>query len=416
MQAAPLGSLPYIAHSGWGALRAVCSRFQEQRPPGILAPSNAPMIQPDSSRRLPGAGRWSFLLVLAITGCGHTQPFESRPLDTDQPFAPGPPTQLTLNRGPDREAAWLPDASAVVYSTQPAGRRDRDVCLAVLPPTGGRQRALICDLSPTGSSLTDAIGPAAPATDGRLAFVAATSTIGAELPGTQELALGTLDDPSTRQNLISIPYTVSGGRLHGGISQLHWLGPDRLLYLGESVITQRPCQTCALDTLRSGQDAVVINLNDPTPIPHAVPGTDYASGVSPGSTEDDIYYTLSGDSRVYHQFLSSGAVSVIHDFAAAGIARDVHVVGNRMAAVVGGRVAFGIGPSLGPFQWDSGGTLHVVNLQDGTDVTIDGPGLTRRPRFSPSGAALMAEVYRVTEDAAGAVVEQSGDLYLFGVP
>jgi hypothetical protein len=376
------------------------------------------MKQPDAIQWLPWAGRGGPLLVLAaIIGCGHTQPFESRPLDTDQPFAPGPPVQLTLNRGPDRGAAWLPDASAILYSTQLAGRGDNDVCLAVLPPAGGRQRALICDFSPSGSTLTDAIESAAPANDGRLAFFAATSSIGAMLPGNQGLALSTLDDPSNSQNLISIPYTIPGGRLHGGISQLRWLGSDRLLYLGESVTTQRPCQGCALDTLRSGQDVVWIGPNDAVRIPHAVPGTDYASGVSPGQTEDDIYYTLGGDSRVYHQLLSSGAVSVVHDFADQGIARDVHVLGTRMAVIVGGRVTFGIDPTLGPFQWDSGGTLHVLSLEDGNDIIVDAPGLSRRPQLSPSGNAVIAEVYAVTSDPAGnPTVNRSGDLYLFGVP
>ena len=105
--------------------------------------------------------------------------------------------------------------------------------------------------------------------------------------------------------------------------------------------------------------------------------------MSAGGNADEIYYTLSGDSRVFRQTLSTGAVTVVHDFGAAGIARDVHVVGNRMAAVVGGRVAYGIHPSFGPTQWDSGGVLHVVDLPSGTDATLDGPGLFRRPQVSP---------------------------------
>jgi hypothetical protein len=376
------------------------------------------MRKPDDLLRLAGpAGSGALLALAAIIGCGHTQPLDSKPFDTDQPFAPGPPVQLTLNRGPDRRVAWLPDGSAIVYSTQLAGRKDQDICLGMLPPTGGRQRALVCDLSINGSFVTDAIESAAPADDGRLAFVTAISAIGAQLPNTQELVLGTLDAPSTHRRLLSIPYTIPGGRLHSGISQVQWLGGDRLLYLAEFVFVQRPCVTCQADTLRSGQDAVLINVDGTPPTAHAIPGTDYASGVSPGATEDEIYYTLGGDTRVYLQLLSSSAVSVVHDFAAAGIARDVHVMGNRMAAIVGGHVAFGVDPSHGPFQWDSGGTLHVVNLSDGTDVTIDVPGVARRPRLSPSGSAVIAEVYPVESDPAGnPVVERSGDLYLFGVP
>jgi hypothetical protein len=246
--------------------------------------------------------------------------------------------------------------------------------------------------------------------------------VGAPLPNRQILALGSISDPFTFDSLISIPYTIPGGRLHGTITQLQWLSPARLIYLGESMTSQRPCPTCALDTLRSGLDVAWLDVNGPGPTPHAVPGTDYASGVSPGAGEDEIYYTLGGDSRVYRQLLSGGGSTVVHDFGAQGIARDVHVVGNRMAAIVGGRVAFTIDPSLGPFQWDSGGTLHVVNLQDGSDLALNGPGLLepgllRHPRLSPDGTEVLAEVYSVATDPSGnPVVDRSGDLYLFQLP
>jgi hypothetical protein len=151
--------------------------------------------------------------------------------------------------------------------------------------------------------------------------------------------------------------------------------------------------------------------------------------VSPGSGEDEIYYTLAGDTRVYHQVLSTGAVSVVHDFGPAGLARDVHVVGDRMTAVVGGRVHFTNDPLLGPTQWDSGGIVHLVNLQDGTDLTIDDPdqlGLFRRPQISPAGSEIVVERHQVilTEirDENGSLlavdtsVVRVGDLYLLGQP
>lgn len=121
-------------------------------------------------------------------------------------------------------------------------------------------------------------------------------------------------------------------------------------------------------------DVTWIDLDLPGALPRRVPGTDYASGVSVGATEDDVYYTLLGDARVFHQVLSSGAVDVAYDFGSAGVARDAYVVGNRMAAIVGGRVAFGTDPSCGPTQWDRGGTLHLVDLQARTDLTLNRPG------------------------------------------
>lgn len=381
--------------------------------------SDTPMTYPRVLATAPGPGRSAALLLLAlVAGCGHTEPFATPPTGSDQPFDATPPVRLTFNRAADRRAAWLPDGSAILYSTQPVGRADHDVCLAVLPPAGGRQRALLCDLFSNVGDLTDAIESAAPASDGRLAFYAATGSVGAPLPNRQDLAVGSVLDPTTRRSLLSIPYTIPGGRLHGGISQLRWLGPNRLLYLGEAVVAQRPCATCELDTLRTGQDGVWLAVDGTAASPQPISGTDYASSVAPGSNEDEVYYTLGGDSRVFRQTLSSGAALVVHDFGPAGIARDVNVIGSRLTAVVGGRVAFGVDPSIGPMQWDSGGTLHVVNLQDGSDVTLDGPGLFRRPQLSPSADAIVAEVYPliinpVTNDTT---VSRDGDLYLFGQP
>jgi hypothetical protein len=383
------------------------------------------MTQPEG---LATPAPWSayVLILCTMAGCGHTEPFGSRTFETDQPFNSTPPIQLTLNRGPDRRAAWLLDGSAVLYSTQRPGTQDNDICLAVLPPTGGRQRSLTCDLSPTGENLTEALESAAPAADGRLAFFAATSSIGALIPDRQGLAVGSLADPATRTTLVGIPYTIPGRRTHGGVSQVRWLGSTRLLYLGEAVNVMTPCQTCQMDTLRSGLDAVWLSVEGGGATPQPIPGTDNASSVSPGGNEDEVYYTLGGDTRVYRQALSTGQVSLVYDFGAAGIVRDVHVVGSRMAAVVGGRVHFSDDPSFGPTQWDSGGMVHVVNLQDGTDVTLAGPatpGLFRRPQLSPSGAALAAEAYPliITSPIPGSpirdtTVSRVGDLYLFSQP
>ena len=360
--------------------------------------------------------------LCALVGCGHSEPFGERSYDTDQPFNPSPPVQLTLNRGHDRRAAWLPDGSGIVYSTQRPGDRDRDVCLAELPSTGGRQRWLVCNLSPMGENLSDAIESAAPGAEGQLAFYGASSRVGASLPERQGLELGSFTDPASAGMLLSIPYTVAGSRTHTGISQLRWLGPARLLFLGEIVAVTNPCIGCEQDTLRSGRDAVSIQVTGGAP-PEAIPGTENASGVSPGNSEDEVYYTIGGDTRVYRRRLSTGEVSVAHDFGASGIARDVHVVGTRMTAVVGGRVHFTNDPSFGPFQWDSGGIVHVVNLQDGSDVTAHDPtelGLYRRPQLSPDGTRVVAERYPLTLIVSGFAVDtmvaREADLYLLGEP
>ena len=355
--------------------------------------------------------------LLLLLGCGHTEPFGSPPLGGEQPFDATPPVRLTLNQGPDRGAAWLPDGSGIFYSGQQLGRRDRDVCLALLPPGGGRQRQVTCDLTAQGGDLKDALESAAPAADGRLAFVTALSDINAINPLDQGIVLASIAYPRDYRVLRSVPYTIPGERFHSGVSQLQWWGENRLLYLGEQVSYLRACSSCPVDTLRSGLDATWLSVEEAAAAPQRIPGTEYASSVSPGSNQNEVYYTIGGDSRVFHQNLTDGAVSVVHDFGGAGIARDVNVVGSRMAAVVGGRVTYGIDPQLGPTQWDSGGVLHVVELGVGTGVTLDGPGLFRRPRISPSGSGLVVEVYPlISGDAPVTTVSRNGDLYLYGQP
>jgi hypothetical protein len=110
---------------------------------------------------------------------------------------------------------------------------------------------------------------------------------------------------------------------------------------------------------------------------------------------------------------------VVHDFGPAGVARDVHASGSRVAVVVGGRVAFGVHPRAGPVQWDSGGTLHVVDLDGGDDLVLDTPGrLYRRPAVSPDGSSIVAEGFPLVitgpASAPDTTVSRSGDLYLFG--
>jgi hypothetical protein len=364
--------------------------------------------------------------LILLLGCGHTEPFGTPPVGSDLPFDASPPVRLTFNQGPDRGASWLPDGSGILYSAQQLGRADHDVCLALIPPEGGTQRQVTCDLSPTGGDSTDAIESAAPASDGRVAFVALGSRINAIPYGSASIAVGEVGDPANLIRVQPLPYTIVPNRLHSSASQLRWLTPTRLIYLAERVDYHVHCPICTeWDTMITGRDVASIDLAQPGSAPRLIPGTDNASSVSLGTGEDELYYTLNADPRVYRQTLTSGAVTVVHDFGTLGSARDVHVVGTRMAVVVGGRVAYGIDPAFGPTQWDSGGVVHVVDLQSGTDVTLDGPGLFRRPQISPSGSAIVAESYPLLisevlqpdgSTRPDTTVSRRGDLFLFGQP
>ena len=363
--------------------------------------------------------------ALCLHACGQTEPATAPPQGSEQPFDSTPPVRLTFNAGPERGASWLSDGSGIVYSSQQLDRTDRDVCLAVLPPTGGSQRELVCDLSRTGSDTTNAIETPAVAPDGRLAFLQQSSSIGGSNPSLAQIVVAPALDAANAHKVQALPYTIPGETEHSGAAALAWIDPDRLVYVGQAVTYRSACSSCPLDTVATGVKVALLDVSQPGGLPGVVPGTDLASGVSPGASADEVFYTIGGDTRVFHRVLSSGEVSVAHDFGTAGIARDVRVVGRRLVAVVGGHVAFGVDPVLGPTQWDSGGVVHVVDLDTGADQGLDTSLFFRRPALSPGGDRVVAEGYPliiqfVPDPIVGQRPDTSvgtvGDLFLLRAP
>jgi hypothetical protein len=373
----------------------------------------------------PAAGglRTSLLAAALALGCGHTEPFSNPNYGSDTPFDDTPPRRLTYNAGADRSAAWLADGSAILYSAQQVARKDGDVCLAVLPPTGGSQRDLRCDV-PGGPDERDAIESPAPAPDGKLAFVIATGSVEGTNPGRDAIAVAPTLDARGASEVRTFPYTPAGGLPDGTAAHVRWLDATRLVYVGQQFRLRLPCVGCTLDTVRIGHGVTLLATDQPGAIPVSVPGTAYATGVATGGDPDQVLYTLGGDSRVYRRTLSTGAVDIAHDFGPAGIVRDIALAGNRLAAVVGGRVHFVVDPEFGPVQWDSGGEVHVVDLGTGEDELIDpGSMLFRRPAIAPAGNALVVEGYattiiRVSEEPIDfdTLVSRASDLFLYGAP
>jgi WD40-like Beta Propeller Repeat len=364
--------------------------------------------------------RWTALgllcLVASAPACSHTEPF-ANPETGEQPFDPGPPARLTLNPAQDGSPSWLADGSAILYSAQQLNRVDLDVCLAELPPTGGQQRRLTCDIPGSGAS-SDAAQSSAASADGRIALLSAgNGNIGGTSPVFLDLALIPTLDGVDVQRVRALPFTPSGGTLQDYAGHLHWLTADALVYVGQHFDVKRDCPTCILDTVLTSTEVTTLTVDGTTAT--AVPGTALATGVAPVLDGTAILYTLPNDSRIYRRVLGSGDVTVVHDFGSAGIARDVHAVGNRVTAVVGGRVAFSEDPRFGPVQWDSGGVVHVVDLGETGSTTLDTPGrLYRRPALSPDGTRIAAEGYPLIITGGptdtDTTVSRSGDIYLFG--
>lgn len=391
-------------------------RASSSPPERRLPPYETPMVpgSPKDLRPLALAG--SAILALA---CGHSDPFSTPPYGTTQPFNPTSPVQLTLNHGADRSPSWLPDGSGIIYSSQQLGRGDADVCLAELPPTGGTQRRLICDLSRLGSDTNNAIESPTVSVDGRLAFLKATSSIGGTNPSSERLSVAPTLDAENAAEVQVVPYTPPGEPARSGVQALRWLGTDHLIFVGGLATIRRACATCVLDTIVTGFKVDILDLSGGV-VPSPLPGTDQASGLAVGSSSDEIYFTLSSDTRVFRRTISTGETQVVHDFGAAGIARDVHVGGGRLTAIVGGRVNYSVDPFLGPVQWDSGGVIHVVDLTTDGDVALaPGARLFRRPALSPAGDRLVVEGYPLVITSfpvLDTTVSRAGDIFLFTTP
>ncbi len=360
--------------------------------------------------------RWTALgllcLVAAAPACSHTDPF-ANPETGEQPFDPGPPVRLTVNSAQDGSPSWLPDGSAILYSAQQLDRVDLDVCLAELPPTGGQQRRLVCDIPGNGVS-TDAAQSSAASLDGRIALLSAgNGNIGGTSPVFLDLALLPTLDALDAQRVRALPLTPTDGSSQDYAGHLRWLTADALVYVGQHFDVKRDCPSCVLDTVLTSSEVTTLTVDGMTAT--AVPGTALATGVAPILDGTAILYTLPNDSRIYRRVLGSGDVTVVHDFGSAGIARDVHAVGNRVTAVVGGRVAFSEDPRFGPVQWDSGGVVYVFDLGSSNSQALDTPGrLYRRPALSPDGTRVVAEGYPLIVVGSDTTVGKSADLYLFG--
>jgi hypothetical protein len=260
--------------------------------------------------------------------------------------------------------------------------------------------------------------PAA-ALDGRIAVLTAgNGTLGGNSPVFLEIAVASTLDASNLETVRGLPLTPAGGVLQDYAGYLRWLSPTRLVYVGQQFRVLRACPECTLDTLITGTEVTLLDLTGGATAT-AIAGTAQATGVAPIQDGAEILYTLLNDTRIYRRTLSSGDVAVFHDFGPAGVVRDVHASGGRVAAVVGGRTAFVVDPRVGPTQWDSGGVLHVLDLGGDGEVVLDNPErLYRRPAISPDGSRVVAEGFAliVTGQISDpdTTVSKSGDLYLFG--
>jgi len=229
---------------------------------------------------------------------------------------------------------------------------------------------------------------------------------GAPFPNRLELAIAPLGGLRSPQVLHDIPFTITGQPTFGTVRQIRWLDANTLVYRagfdGFVCDAAGPCGPGRAILVSSGLGLVIEPLDPAAGGPVFVPGSDRASSVAVSPDGDAIYYTVTGQSRVYRLVRSTGLVTVVFDWPG-DIVRDVQVAGNRMVVVVGGIVRPFDGVGVGLVQSDFGGDLFLVDLATGNAAAVNARGtFFQHPVLSPSGTRLVAEA--------------AGDLWLFDLP
>jgi hypothetical protein len=327
---------------------------------------------------------------LALLACGHEEPFRPGSYGPDGPFNPATLTRLTLNLAPDRAPAWTPDGAGLWYTVARTDRADGDHCLGLLPPAGGARLETRCQTGLDAEDSTDVFEAAAPAADGRLAYVHITGAIGSRVAVGAELVVAPAGGgPGTR--VLRLPNAPPGQRRFDRASHVQWLG-DTLVFVGAFWMYVEDRLAGTSDTIQSGVAIEVLAPGDTVPAP--VAGTEWASSVAAEEGGHALYFTVNGDTRVFRRDVVTGATDTVHDFGALGIARDVRVRAGRLVAIVGGNVAAGSDPNLNAVvQVDEGGFLYVVDLGTGARAQLPDTAFRyRRPSLSPDGRLIVAEV------------------------
>lgn len=354
--------------------------------------------------------RLLYCAALATVACSHEQPFETPDTGSDTPFLPGSPIQLTYNPGLDLHPYWGPDGESIFYAWQHFLERDLDRCIAEMPASGGRNLRDICIIDPAAIDSADLLDVPSPSVEGQMLYLRGASRPGAVAPDHSGIFVGPTADPLSGRQVRSLPFTIPGLATVASVSNVRWLSANSLLFLAESVEYPRPCSNCKPDTVVTGLAIVQMDfLGQEQATFQTYLGTAGATSLDLTSTRDTAYFTLAGDTRVYRMVLRNLQFSVVHDFGARGVPRDVTVRGQHMVAVVGGQT--------------TAGPLVSVDLATGTEDVLasDQPLFFRRPAFAPGGSSerLVVEGYALTLPSPPAVdtlVSPTGDLYLYVAP
>jgi hypothetical protein len=334
-------------------------------------------------------------LTLLLLACSHGEPFGPADHAGSDPLQPNiQPLRLTYGGG--SSPAWLPDGSGFVYA-YPAlehsnGTDTPDLCLGVLPASGGRRLLSACNPSPFESDTLDLYEQPAPASDGEhLAFLR-SSLDPLSGSGLSSLVVGAFDSLPGGAVVANNGFPGPHGMVLD-VGLLRWLSDNELVVLGSDNGILSPCADCRPVVIRRWRDAYRVAAGGGA-APVAIPGTEFATSIAVGSATE-LYLTFGNDGRLVHHDLNSGAETVVATFDASMAPRDADYANGRVALVARGDITQLTDDEGQPMQGDDkGGELQVVNVATGAITPLPSATLLfRRPRWSPDGTALLVEGY-----------------------
>jgi hypothetical protein len=337
------------------------------------------------------------ILVLLLTACSHSDPFTPHDSSLTEPFVAGLPIRLTYNPGANVMPAWNADGTRIIYAFSDAeSRQQNDQCLGILPARGGTLTRRICNTGAFAGDSTDTFSWPAISPGGRLAYLRASRPVSARNDLAIRLVVGPLENPGSFTTVRTIPFQADNGFFYASVADLGWLTEDRLVLLGLTDTSVKPCPACQFISIRSGHDVLLVDISGDNGSVTPVSGTTWATSVAAAPGEGQIYFTLAGSSSVFQKQVPNGATTAVYDFGATGIVRDVQAAAGQLVAVVGGVLkVFDDGGN--PIQQDSGGRLFLLDVASGTARELPKPAtIFRNPAIAPDGSSVVAEAYHLT--------------------
>ncbi|MES1259694.1 MAG: hypothetical protein ABUL71_03800 [Gemmatimonadota bacterium] len=330
--------------------------------------------------------------------CGHGEAFVTS-ATTSGPSSAGPDVRLTYNAEQDYWPTWTEDGQGILYSFVHPDTAAQHRCIGLLPKAGGATTWQLCDDRAIQRDSVNSFPAYALGNDGRLLYVEAVARrgVGATTPAHTTLWLADTATPFQRQQLLSLPTTVTGTAV-AWLADITWTGPTSFVALGQDFVPIGHCQFCAATdstfpgviVLRGSIVAGGLALT-------TVSGTAGASSYSLAEGGTSIAFTMRDDRRLYKVPLSGGAPVAVATVSLSGNAQLLGVSCKGTTCVVasdpvtltnvnGNGIIF---PSVG-----TGATeLRAVSLASGVvQVLRTTAGIVATPQISPITGDVVAQV------------------------